>query len=140
MSWLLFSQGTIFSIDTDGNNFTLLHQFFGGNNSAARPFDSLISSSGKLYGMTPEGGDANEGTIFSISPDGNDFTILHEFLGGSEDGSGPYGSLTPVDGKLYGTTFYGGDNDYGTIFVIPEPATLGLLVTGSLLIMGHRRK
>jgi hypothetical protein len=43
--------------------------------------------------------------------------VLHSFTGG-RDGADPAGSLTGVDGVLYGTTFSGGANNAGTVFKI----------------------
>ena len=108
--------GTVFSIDTDGTNFTLLHEFAGGLNDGSGPDGSLTLDSGKLYGTTSGGGDSDIGTIFSLDTDGSNFTLLHEFAGGAEDGDWPRGNLIPDSGKLYGMTGYGGDYDEGTIF------------------------
>ncbi|MFH1665219.1 MAG: choice-of-anchor tandem repeat GloVer-containing protein [Candidatus Omnitrophota bacterium] len=110
--------GTIFSISTDGSNFTVLHDFAGGNDDGQSPNKYLILDSGKLYGMTSAGGDSNLGTVFSMGMDGSGFSLLHEFAGGGNDGSTPMGSLTLDSGKLYGMTRNGGDFDYGTVFFI----------------------
>ena len=61
--------GTIFSIRTDGVNYTQIRSFRGGPNDGARPRGSLISDGSTLYGMTQEGGkyyDNYGGTIFSL--------------------------------------------------------------------------
>jgi uncharacterized repeat protein (TIGR03803 family) len=43
--------------------------------------------------------------------------VLHGFVGEPDDGAAPYGGLTEgLDGTLYGTTFFGGANNRGTIF------------------------
>jgi uncharacterized repeat protein (TIGR03803 family) len=44
--------------------------------------------------------------------------LLHEFAGGAADGYGPYGSLILSGSTLYGMTYFGGYNDYGTIFKV----------------------
>jgi uncharacterized repeat protein (TIGR03803 family) len=110
--------GTVFSIGTDGNNFTLLREFAGGGTDGASPYGSLILSSSTLFGMTSEGGDSGSGTIFSIGTDGNNFTLLREFAGGASDGASPYGSLILSSGTLYGLTNEGGDSGNGTVFSI----------------------
>jgi len=59
-------------------------------------------------------------TVFELSPNGNgDWTptILHNFPSGSRDGA--YPEAAPVldrAGNLYGTTFYGGAKDNGTVY------------------------
>ena len=102
--------GTIFSINTDGTGYGLLHRFAGGGDGAA-PYGSLIlSDDGKtLYGMTALGGGtgckgAGCGTVFSIGTKGTGYRSLYSFAGGASDGATPYGSLTLSDD---GTTLYG---------------------------------
>jgi uncharacterized repeat protein (TIGR03803 family) len=109
-------EGTLFSMGTDGNGFTLLHEFAGGADDGRRPYSSPLLDSGTLYGTTTEGGDSNRGTIFSIGADGTDFTLLREFAGGADDGRYPLGSLLMDTGVLYGLTSQGGDSNYGTLF------------------------
>jgi uncharacterized repeat protein (TIGR03803 family) len=110
--------GTIFSLGTEGTDFTLLHEFGGGDGDGAIPYDSLILFGGTLYGMTYYGGSGNNGTIFSIDTDGTDFTLLHAFAGGIDDGEDPYGSLVLDSDTLYGMTLHGGDYNGGTVFSI----------------------
>ena len=110
--------GTVFSMGTDGSNFLLLHEFNGSVDDGKRPLGGLILDSGTLYGMTSNGGYSNYGTVFSIGSDGSNFSLLHNFTGGGDDGKLPYDSLILDSGKLYGMTYSGGDSDYGTVFSI----------------------
>ena len=110
--------GMIFSIKTDGSDYTPLHEFAGGANDGADPLAGLTLSGSTLYGTTRSGGDNNRGTIFSISTDGSGFTLLHEFVGGADDGQWPQSDVTLSGSTLYGTTLVGGDHDLGTIFSI----------------------
>ncbi|MFC2149423.1 choice-of-anchor tandem repeat GloVer-containing protein [Candidatus Auribacterota bacterium] len=112
------TKGTIFSIDTAGGGFTLLHEFAGGANDGQSPWGSLTLVDSTLYGMTSNGGPASAGTIFSIDTAGGGFTLLRDFVGGADDGKWPYGSLTFYNGQLYGMTYYGGVSDCGTVFSI----------------------
>ncbi|MCX6564552.1 MAG: hypothetical protein NTU60_13280 [Candidatus Aminicenantes bacterium] len=109
-------KGTIFKVNTSGGGFALLRTFPRGAGDGYFPADSLIISGGTLYGMTNKGGDSDLGTIFKINPDGSGFAWLHRFVGGSEDGQYPYGSLIISGGVLYGMTYEGGDADWGTVF------------------------
>ena len=124
--------GVVFSVDTDGNNFSLLHEFEGGGEDGENPFGSLSLNDGKLYGMTAYGGDSNLGVLFCLDVDGSNFSLFHEFAG-NVDGALPVGDLILESGKIYGMTQTGGANGDGTIFVIPEPVTLGLLLMGGLV-------
>jgi uncharacterized repeat protein (TIGR03803 family) len=70
-----FGHGTIFSLATDGTDFTVLYAFSAGsgvffnvtNNDGAYPIGGLILSDNTLYGTTSVGGAASFGTIFSFS-------------------------------------------------------------------------
>lgn len=115
--------GVIFSINTNGDNYTILHEFEGGVNDGRNPYCDLIFYNNKLYGTTANGGDSNWGTIFSINPNGSNFTLLYEFAGGVNDGREPYGSLIISGNTFYGMTDAGGVNDMGTIFSIDTDGT-----------------
>jgi uncharacterized repeat protein (TIGR03803 family) len=125
-----FNAGTIFQIAPDGSVFTLLYSFTGGSTDGAGPYAGLIQGpDGTLYGTTFAGGASNAGTIFQIAPDGSGFTLLHGFTGGATDGLYPFaGLIQGPDGTLYGTTFYGGSSNRGTIFQIaPDGSGFTLL-------------
>jgi uncharacterized repeat protein (TIGR03803 family) len=135
--------GTVFSIGTDGGGFSLLRGFAGGASDGADPHGSLTLSGTTLYGMTEDGGDSNYGTIFSMETDGSNFSLLHEFAGGNDDGSWPRGSLALDGTNLYGMTYWGGDSNRGVVFSmaanIPEPTTSTTFALG-LLVVAVRRK
>jgi uncharacterized repeat protein (TIGR03803 family) len=57
------------------------------------------------------------GWLAVAMPAAAQIVLLHEFAGGSTDGSSPYGSLTLSGSTLYGTT-YGGGRGLGTVFQI----------------------
>ncbi len=120
--------GVVFKIDTDGSNFTLLHEFGGGGDDGSEPGSGLILNGSTLYGMTETGGDSDLGVIFKIDTDGSSFGILHEFAGGGNDGSEPRGSLILNGSTLYSMTRYGGDTNVGVIFKIDtDGSSFGLL-------------
>ena len=51
-------------------------------------------------------------------------TVLHSFGTQSGDGSNPYaGLIMDPEGNLYGTTYYGGAYDYGTVFKLAPSGT-----------------
>jgi uncharacterized repeat protein (TIGR03803 family) len=107
--------GTIFKI-TIGGAFSVIYTFTGGSDGAG-PTSALIQGvDGNLYGTAESGGDVNlDGTIFQITTNGA-FALLYQFAG-TPDGSGPTGALVQgVDGKLYGTTEFGGTNGFGSVF------------------------
>jgi uncharacterized repeat protein (TIGR03803 family) len=111
--------GVVFSIDTNGDNYTELHDFSGGGSDGATSDHGYVVQSGDhLYGMTTNGGHHNDGVLFKIKTDGSAFQLLYKFGETHHDGKNPYGSLLLVGNQFYGTTANGGDNDLGTVFVI----------------------
>jgi uncharacterized repeat protein (TIGR03803 family) len=62
--------GTVFVINTDGNNYQRLYSFSGqtNNDDGSKPIDNVILVNGWLYGMTTEGGAHGLGTIFKVNP------------------------------------------------------------------------
>ena len=108
----IWNCGTVFSLNTNGTGFTILHSF--GYDSGPYPTAPLVSSGNILYGTTYQGGSSDSGIVFSINTNGTGFTVLHRFTGG--DGANPYAGLVLSSGKLYGTTVKGGGFGAGTVF------------------------
>jgi uncharacterized repeat protein (TIGR03803 family) len=107
-------KGGILTFNKQGKEH-VLYAFKGAPDGTA-PSGGLINVNGTLYGTTswggsrcpngPPGGFSGCGTVYSISPSGDE-RVLYSF-GGGEGGAQPNGSLINVDGTLYGTTFLGG--------------------------------
>lgn len=106
--------GTVFEVARDGTE-TVLHSFTG-RRDGATPAGSLIADgNGNLYGTTFYGNSKNQcetgcGTAFRMASDGT-FTVLHNFLGGSDGGGPMAGLISDGAGHFYGTTFEGGGTD-----------------------------
>ena len=117
-----FGCGTVFRISLTGT-FTLLHQFCGDAScdpltEGGKPMNHLVQEAdGTLYGVTFEGGQFGEGTLFSVSLSGA-LTTLHDFVYGAGDGDEPIAALlVGHDGStLYGTTAFGGAFNAGLVF------------------------
>lgn len=108
--------GTIFAIDTDGTDFTLLHSFVHFTDEGYDPVGGLALRNGTLYGMTERGGKSDKGAVFAIRTNGSNFGVIHSFIGGADDGEAPRGKIIEADGTLYGMTSAGGSADRGTVF------------------------
>ena len=106
-------KGTVFSVNTNGGNFTVLHTFAGATDGA-NPNSKLLMVGNTLYGGTFYGGGADMGVVFAISTNGINFTNLHSFNG--TDGADIDGTLIASGNVLYGTTFNGGVAGVGTVF------------------------
>ncbi len=104
--------GTIFTIDTDGSDFTVIHHFNGTDGSD--PQGPVYRLGANLYGMTRAGGANGHGTIFVFG--GTTLGTLHSF--NITDGRDPYGSLILTENKLRGMTRIGGSSNFGVIFSV----------------------
>ena len=108
--------GTVFRLSLSGKE-TVLHSFKGGKDGQA-PFGGLVAVGHTLYGTTRNGGAYTYGTVFKISLTGHE-KVIHAFGGPlHNDGSGPLAGLTLVKGQLYGTTYGGGTDSWGTVYAI----------------------
>jgi len=102
-----------------GWKFRVVHAFTGGTDggggSAGR---LLIDGRGNLYGVCTVGGVNGWGTVYEVSrvKDHVQFTTLYAFKD-QPDGALPYSGLAfDQAGNLYGTTYYAGANDLGTVY------------------------
>jgi uncharacterized repeat protein (TIGR03803 family) len=114
--------GTTTTHSAEAQTFSVLHGFTGGADGA-NPYAGLIQDSrGNFYGTTQLGGTSNLGTVFKLDPMGTE-TVLHSFAGGT-DGANPYSGLVQDStGNLYGTTYYGGAPNHGTVFKLDPTDT-----------------
>jgi RHS repeat-associated protein len=116
------NNGCIFKINTDGTGYTTLLNFAGTSNGS-QPVGEFVLSGNILYGVTSLGGTNNCGTIYKINTDGTGYAKLLDFSS-TANGKSPTGSLTLLNGVLYGMTTLGGTNNLGTIFKINADGTL----------------
>src|ERR1019366_5953849 len=112
--------------------FQVIHDFTGGVDGAEPTFGLTIDAAGNLYGTTFEG-DAGTGTAYKLAhkTTGWALTPLYVFTITS-NGVIPYSTLViGRDGKLYGTTGFGGvgpclaygHTGCGTVFSLQTPGT-----------------
>ncbi|MBE7212065.1 MAG: hypothetical protein INR65_13675, partial [Gluconacetobacter diazotrophicus] len=123
--------------------FASLHQFVYGSDGANPSGPLLLAGDGYLYGVTANGGPANDGTAFRVARDGTQ-TVLATFTG--DTGSSPSGALVQGrDGNFYGVTQYGGASNDGTVFQMTPAGALtaihsfrsdteGMFPSGGLLL------
>ncbi len=116
--------GIVFSIDSNGSNYTILHNFCDGSvtNDGNYPLASLTLVGDTLYGTTVYGGSYSYrgetgGTVFEIKTNGSGYAILHSFSNNrTYDGGHPVGPVTLFSNVLYGTTEGGDGVDNGVLF------------------------
>ena len=129
--------GTVFTITPQGT-LTTIYSFTTLDGNTA---DSglIPAGNGDFYGTTYGGGTTTvpydgtnsdtigdtvqnpPGTVYRITPQGT-ITTLHSFAG--PDGANPgKEAVVGLNGNIYGTTLFGGSNDYGTIYTITPQGT-----------------
>jgi uncharacterized repeat protein (TIGR03803 family) len=137
-----YGYGTVFSINTNGIGYTVLHNFdpaVGGDGKY--PWPSLaIGTDGALYGTCAGGGSGTAptgnygaGSVFKLNPDGSGYTILYNFGSSSEDGYSPRSPLVrATDGGLFGTAPLGGALNGGVLYrLAPSAPVISLIAAGS---------
>jgi uncharacterized repeat protein (TIGR03803 family) len=107
------SLGTVFKLNTNGANFSVLKDYDGSDGYA--PWSGLVLAGDTLYGTTTAGGSLGYGTVFKVHTNGSSYTVLKEF-DGYADGGSPQSALALSGDTLYGTTYSGGAFDFGTVF------------------------
>jgi uncharacterized repeat protein (TIGR03803 family) len=115
-----FGAGSVFRLHKDGSGFQTLHDFAGTATDGGYPYGSVYETREEvLYGATSYGGPDNYGELYKINRDGTGYTVLRFFVHTNTEGYLPVGA--PVEGPgdlLYGTTYYGGLNDFGTVYSV----------------------
>jgi len=107
--------GTVFKLNTNGSGFSTLKQFTNAAVEGAPPGGVTVSGS-TLYGRTSYGGPSNYGTLFKMSTNGSDYTVLRSFS--QTDGVSSGGRLTVSNNMIYAATPGNGAGVSGTIFSI----------------------
>jgi uncharacterized repeat protein (TIGR03803 family) len=112
--------GSIFTIQTNGTAYQVRHSFLSTGGDGRTPMGGLVvAPDGTLFGTTRYGGGEAVGTIYSIRPDGTDYTNVHRFSANYPSGMEPWAALTQgPTGTFYGTTTLGGlaGSAGGTLF------------------------
>jgi uncharacterized repeat protein (TIGR03803 family) len=113
--------GTVFKVDTTGNETVLDSFHVAGADGAFPRADLLLDAQGNVYGTTFRGGAHGTGTVFTVDTTGNE-TALFSFNEFSGVGDSPHAGLVwDAQGSLYGTTELGGcrcPSGYGTVFAV----------------------
>jgi hypothetical protein len=132
------TSGNVFSIKGNGTAFTNLYTF--NSSIGVNPMDRLMLSGSNVIGTTYSGPEPvyyepGYGTVFELSTNGGNFTVLCDF--GGYNGNGPAAGVVMAGDTLYGTTYYGGSTwttDYtgiGAVFSLNlSPAAFVAVANG----------
>jgi uncharacterized repeat protein (TIGR03803 family) len=111
---------------------TAIYAFTGTPDGSYPTGNLILNADGSLYGVTAEGGQYNNGTVYQLVPpaaSGSAWTetVLHSFAGAPSDGALPHHLIMGSGGYLYGTATAGGPRSCGcgTVFELKPPAAPG---------------
>jgi len=114
-----FGSGTVFKIDTAGNE-TVLYSFTGGADGLQPEFNLVRDSAGNLYGTTHYSQDIRGGTIFKLHKSGK-LTVLYTFANADSAGL-----VRDAAGNIYGSSSQG---TFGTLFKLDTSRKMTALHT-----------
>jgi uncharacterized repeat protein (TIGR03803 family) len=111
--------GTVYKM-TLGGKITTLYTFCQATPcpDGQYPNGIVLGADGSFYGATLQGGEFNQGEIFSISSTGK-LKVLHSFCARARCTDGGVPNFPPIqgnDGNLYGTTAQGGTGGVGIVY------------------------
>lgn len=107
-----FGCGVVYKVDRNGKE-SVLYTFTGGTDGES-PTGRLFRAEHKLYGVAYYGGDLSGcfgsgcGEVFALNEAGKK-SVLHAFTGEADGGVPDAGLTGDEDGKIYGSTEFGGD-------------------------------
>jgi uncharacterized repeat protein (TIGR03803 family) len=110
--------GSVFELSKSGKD-KVLYSFAGGADGG-NPYAGVVRDpAGNLYGTTFGIFGVDYGTVFKLNTAHKE-KVLHAFSGGTDGGYPYYGGLVrDPAGNFYGTTSFGGANQYfGTVFKV----------------------
>lgn len=101
-------------------SYHILHKFSQFNDGNT-PLGAPVVFNRVVYGTTSAGGKYGNGTVYELTVVNGKwhYTVIHQFTG-KKDGAASQSSLTVHDGKLYGTTRFGGKS-FGVVFEMTPP-------------------
>lgn len=110
-----YNNGVLFEYDLDTGILTKKYEFQAATSGKVPTGHLIQASNGKLYGLAQYGGLNNNGALFEYDPITSTYAKKVDF--NSTNGNRPMGSLLQAsNGKVYGTTGFGGNTDSGVLF------------------------
>ncbi len=117
--------GTVFELSpTAGGPYTFQALYSFDGSVGANPYSGVVlDAQGDIFGTTYNGGGNQLGTVYKLQKSASGYMPidLYDFTG-NQDGANPEGGLCiDAAGDLFGTAYYGGSSDAGTLYeLIPH--------------------
>jgi uncharacterized repeat protein (TIGR03803 family) len=124
--------GTVFKITPKGKlttlySFCVVNYPFCGDGD--NPIGPVPGNDGNFYGTTGSGGSNGEGSVFKITPSAT-LTTIYSFcaqIACTDGADARSGIILGTDGNFYGTTYFGGTYNEGTVFQVTPAGVLTTL-------------
>jgi uncharacterized repeat protein (TIGR03803 family) len=116
---LAFALGlaTVAISQTQAQSFKVVYNFTGASDGG-NPLDGFVADTlGNLFSTTSAGGALGNGAVIKFSKAGAE-SVLYSFAGGTDGANPQAGLLRDKSGNLYGTTYAGGKENLGTVFMV----------------------
>jgi uncharacterized repeat protein (TIGR03803 family) len=116
---LAFALGlaTVAIPQTQAQSFKVVYNFTGASDGG-NPLDGFVADTlGNLFSTTSAGGALGNGAVIKFSKAGAE-SVLYSFAGGTDGANPQAGLLRDKSGNLYGTTYAGGKENLGTVFMV----------------------
>ncbi|MEW6437555.1 MAG: choice-of-anchor tandem repeat GloVer-containing protein [Pseudomonadota bacterium] len=134
-----YGQGIVFELPSGATSDTVLCNLPGGNGSGALngagPWGTPVFWNGNVYGTATydsisNGSVLGNGVVYECAANGSGYTVLHQFKGGTSDGTNPFAGLflDSTHTNLYGTTVAGGTSSNGVVFQQPISGTASTIL------------
>ena len=126
-----FADGTIFGITPSGQFFKL-YNFCSQTNctdGGGPEYPPIQGRDGNFYGTTFDGGTGSGGVIYQLTPAGA-YTVLHNFCYNGPNCSNnayPTRLVQDANGNFFGTSWFAGGSDSGSVFELSSTNRLTLL-------------
>ncbi|MBV9570557.1 MAG: hypothetical protein JO056_04870, partial [Alphaproteobacteria bacterium] len=117
--------GTVFKVAKSGG-YEVVYTFLGGVDGANPPAGLITDGNGDFLSTTYNGGAHGWGTVFSVSESGAQH-VLYSFTGLADGRNPSTGVTADKKGNIYGTTYFGGDDDSGVVFKLTSNGTQSVL-------------
>jgi uncharacterized repeat protein (TIGR03803 family) len=131
---VIFAIALVLSAVSHASAYKKVYSFAGGSDGSDPASPLTFDSAGNAYGTTAAGGDFDLGTVFMITPSGEE-QVLYSFEGAA-DGSDPHGGvILDAAGNLYGATVAGGyggicaGDGCGVVFELTNSGSSWTLIT-----------
>ncbi len=123
-------QGVLFSYNPLTDNHSIIVDF-GYASGGAFPYSGMtLANNGRMYGMVSSGGTGKKGLLYEFDPVTKGYAKKVDFTG--TNGANPLGELAlAANGKLYGTTAFGGTTPTSNYFRIEDGTFALRLGSGS---------